>query len=170
MTRNDGNHCSEVIFFDVHVFSGGEFAEIDEDLGDQAGPAGLMAGAAAAARVAVKIFVEGDQVAPVWIVVEEWNWSRKQRDGHFHRGEIGLARRMASSWATVTQGHLFTRSGRALDFELCRRNTGGIVAEREGSNDSPASKRARANWSCRQIGRSWIRPAHSPGDIPVQLR
>src|SRR5262245_19738723 len=39
-------------------------------LGDQAGPAGLMAGANAPAVVAVEILVEQDQVAPVRIALE----------------------------------------------------------------------------------------------------
>lgn len=35
---------------------------------DECGPAGLMRGTAAAAGVAVEVFVEEDEVTPVWIV------------------------------------------------------------------------------------------------------
>jgi hypothetical protein len=42
-----------------------------QQLGDQAGPAGLVAGAHAATAVAVEILVEGDMVAPVGVALEQ---------------------------------------------------------------------------------------------------
>ena len=42
--------------------------EHHQDLRDEAGPAGLVAGAAAAAGVAVEVFVEEEEVAPMRIV------------------------------------------------------------------------------------------------------
>src|SRR5689334_15328142 len=45
--------------------------QTNEDLRDQSGPTRLMAGAAAAAGVAVEIFVEGNIVFPIRIVVEQ---------------------------------------------------------------------------------------------------
>ena len=47
------------------------FAQANQDLCDQSSPAGLVAGSAATAGVAVKIFMEGNQIAPEGIVVEE---------------------------------------------------------------------------------------------------
>ena len=41
-----------------------------DQLGDQAGPPGLVAGAEAGAGVAIEIFVEQDEVAPVRIGLE----------------------------------------------------------------------------------------------------
>ena len=46
------------------------FSALLQQLGDQAGPAGLMAGAEPGAVVAVEVFVEQDQVAPVRIGLE----------------------------------------------------------------------------------------------------
>ena len=50
----------------------GTLTQANQDLGDQSGPAGLVAGAATAASVAVKILMKGNQIAPVGIIVEEF--------------------------------------------------------------------------------------------------
>src|SRR6266540_6872214 len=46
-------------------------ATLLQELGDQAGPAGLVAGADAGPAVAVEVLVEQDQVAPVGIALEQ---------------------------------------------------------------------------------------------------
>ena len=50
----------------------GTLTQANQDLGDQSGPAGLVAGAAASGGVAMKIFMKGNQIAPVGIIVEEF--------------------------------------------------------------------------------------------------
>ena len=47
------------------------FAQANENLCDQASPAGLMAGPTTAAGVAVEVFMEGNQITPVGIIVEQ---------------------------------------------------------------------------------------------------
>src|SRR5262245_3447828 len=47
------------------------FAQANQDLSDYPGPAGLMAGAAAAAGLAMEIFMERNQIPPVGITVEK---------------------------------------------------------------------------------------------------
>ena len=44
--------------------------QANENLGDQAGPARLMAGSTAATVIAMEVFVEGDQIAPVRVSIE----------------------------------------------------------------------------------------------------
>ena len=41
-----------------------------DEFGNQSGPAGLMARADPGAVVAMEVFVERDQIAPVWVVLE----------------------------------------------------------------------------------------------------
>jgi hypothetical protein len=43
----------------------------DDEVGDQRGPAGLVGGADAAAGGAVEVLVEGQQVVPVRVVLEQ---------------------------------------------------------------------------------------------------
>ena len=50
----------------------GTLTQANQNLGDQSGPAGLVAGATGAAGVAMKIFMKGNQIAPVGIIVEEF--------------------------------------------------------------------------------------------------
>src|SRR5215468_5131052 len=48
------------------------FSALLEEFCDQAGPAGLMAGAQARSAVAVKVFVKKNQVAPMRIALEDF--------------------------------------------------------------------------------------------------
>jgi hypothetical protein len=51
-------------------FRGETFAQVNQDLSNQPSPAGLMAGPAAAACVAMEVFVERNQIAPMGISIE----------------------------------------------------------------------------------------------------
>ncbi len=60
-------------FFDYLTVGGRSgLAQANQDLSDYPGPAGLMAGAAAAAGLAMEIFMERNQIPPVGIVVEKF--------------------------------------------------------------------------------------------------
>src|SRR5262245_30865672 len=48
------------------------FAQANQDLSDYPGPAGLVAGAATAAGLAMKIFMERNQIPPVGVAVEKF--------------------------------------------------------------------------------------------------
>src|SRR5262245_55688521 len=65
----------------LYLGKGRHFAEFEKLLGcagrehmhspgDDAGPAGLMTGAEAGAVVAVKVFVEREVIAPVWVLLK----------------------------------------------------------------------------------------------------
>ena len=52
------------------------FAALLEQFGDEAGPAGLMAGAYARTVVAVEVFVERNQIVPVRISLKLLGWPK----------------------------------------------------------------------------------------------
>src|SRR5262245_37592528 len=85
-----------------------------KELGDQPGPAGLMAGAEAGAVVAVEVFVEPDEIPPVRVGL-------KLGDAAVHRpSPIRSAQEDARQASReigrdVPQGRARTRSGRVLD-------------------------------------------------------
>lgn len=62
----------EGFIFGGRMLAGSNFTDVNQDLGDQASPAGLMAGATAAAGVAMEIFVEWNQIAPMRIFVKKF--------------------------------------------------------------------------------------------------
>ena len=46
------------------------FTTLLQELGDESSPASLVTGAYTRAVVAVEVFMEGNQIAPVWIVLK----------------------------------------------------------------------------------------------------
>src|SRR6516162_11782375 len=62
------------------VPSGAEVGGAQDEAGDQRGPARLVAGAGAPAGVTVEVLMEGQQVAPVPVGLEE-AWRRRRPGG-----------------------------------------------------------------------------------------
>src|SRR6516162_3887268 len=58
------------LIFVVEIFCLHSFAALLDQLGNKPGPAGLVTGANSCAVIAVKVFVEVDQVTPVWVLLE----------------------------------------------------------------------------------------------------
>ena len=102
-------------------------AEVAQEAGDQRRPAGLVAGAEAAAVVAVEVFVEQDQVAPVRVVgvaaVVAVAGPPAARVGQEEPRSAGATARCATS----LQVHHRARAGRALDLAARRRRSGGTA-------------------------------------------
>src|SRR6185369_3327650 len=92
-------------------------SENPDQAGDQSGPSGLVAGSQAGAVVAVEIFVEENQVAPVWIVLE---FSGASVDGAAaYRGAQESADETIGDFAShLKQGHLDSGAGGALHFKV----------------------------------------------------
>ena len=85
-----------------------------------------MAGAAAAARVAVEVFMERNQVPPMWIVVEKLAIAE---DGPlaFASRQKDAGHRRANSSATCSSSS-FARAGRTLHLKLYRRSKDGTAS------------------------------------------
>src|SRR5690242_5757349 len=101
-------------FFIVYLRAFYSLPTLLQQLGDQAGPAALMAGADARAVVAVKVFVKLDQVAPVRVGLELRRAAvdrpvtvrALQEDAGEAARELGR---------DLPQRHPLPRAGRALD-------------------------------------------------------
>ena len=86
------------------VPSGAEVGGAQDEAGDQRGPARLVAGAGAPAGVTVDVLVEGQQVAPVPVGLEEALASPKTGRRPFSSSRTIETRRRARSSARTVRG------------------------------------------------------------------
>ena len=93
-------------------------APTDDQVGDEAGPAGLVRGAEARAGVAVEVLVEGDQSRPARVGLELVGSRRTPGGGR--RASAGRCRSAggASSSATSARSSSVPDPGRVLDVEV----------------------------------------------------
>src|SRR5262249_22054464 len=94
-----------------HVF----LSALLKQLRDDAGPTSLMTGADAAAVVAMKVFVEEDEIFPVRVVLEFFDWSV-----HGTRaicvGEKNRRKTAGNLLSNFPECQKFSRTCRALDL------------------------------------------------------
>src|SRR5262245_1862256 len=88
-----------------------------EELGDQSGPAGLMARAETGAVVAVEIFVERDEVPPLRVGLELGD-AAVDRPAAIRPAEEDARQPSREIRRDVPQGRTRTRSGRVLDLKV----------------------------------------------------
>src|SRR5215510_4182407 len=88
-----------------------------DQFGNQPGPASLVAGAKSRAVVAVEIFEEENQVAPVFIALKLFDRAvNGSASGLIAQEEVDQAPRQLL--ADVPKVHQLSRPGRAFDFEV----------------------------------------------------
>src|SRR5215470_18964951 len=137
-------------------------AALLEQLGDEARPAGLVAGADARAVVAVKVLVEEHEVTPVWVALE---FLGAAVDGP---ASVGASQEDARQPPRQLRGDLpevqpRAGAGRELDLqgvavevvELLQRLEQQIVHRKP---DRPAPVRVAAEYAARRLGRLVVDP------------
>src|SRR5262249_44382165 len=89
----------------------------DDQMRDEAGPAGLVAGAQTRAGVSVEVLVERHEIPPVLVLVEPGDAAV---DGPAAVGALEEDRRQAPAQLVrdLVQVHPLPRPGRALDAEV----------------------------------------------------
>src|SRR6478736_5027802 len=92
-------------------------AALLHELGNYAGPSGLMAGAYAGTGVAVEVLVKQDKVTPVGVGLKLFEVPEHRPAATLVLEEyVGHAARQLSR--DFPQSHHLSRSGRKLDFEI----------------------------------------------------
>src|ERR1700722_5989846 len=93
------------------------FSALLDQLGDQAGPAGLVTRAEAGAIVCMEIFIEQEQISPVWIALEQFGAAGNGAAAVFATNENvnEAARNFGSHFPKIG---FAPRPSREFDFEV----------------------------------------------------
>ena len=125
-----------------------------------------MARADAGPVVAMEIFVEHHEIAPVRIVLELRRVRRTPDAGRSASAQEDMRQPPRDLGRHFATGRLSARSGRALHLEVVAENSSETSAATRSADSSPETRPVRASSNCPRTSRCWIPPVHSPRDSP----
>ena len=145
-------------------FAGRTSSALLNQLGDQAGPSGLMTGAYAGSVIAVEVFVEQIRSLPMRIGLE-FLVAAEDRPLRLRRaGRCGSAAVKVCSH--IPQRFHLARAGRELHRKIVA-NNGGISEATRSAENSPETRSGPRQFELPPNSRSSIPPARSPRDDPL---